>query len=220
MHGCLRRPFLEPTTQRLIDRLAAAGAAPLHTLSPAAARAFLTKVQETPLTKMPASVEDTIPPRRYWRRMHTLLTHDWLQQSPLDEHATPPPKHAAAGWTTGWTTGCATGWTMVTPGDGFDAPHAATTEAAKSVAMPRVQPFFITADFATRVPPGSHAACPSDITEVREARTTGSRAAKPLELLGTLQKPRTLASSTRTIAVPRPVLAGSVGGVTIWSVSP
>jgi hypothetical protein len=29
--------------------------------------------------------------------MHTPLTHDWLQQSPLDEHAMPALKHATPG---------------------------------------------------------------------------------------------------------------------------
>jgi acetyl esterase len=54
--------ILEPTTQKLIDQLAAAGGPPLYTLSPTAAREVLTHVQEAPVTRLPASIEDTTFP--------------------------------------------------------------------------------------------------------------------------------------------------------------
>jgi acetyl esterase len=49
--------FLEPNTQDFVDQTASGP--PLSTLSPMAARAVLSKVQETPVTRLPASVEDT-----------------------------------------------------------------------------------------------------------------------------------------------------------------
>jgi acetyl esterase len=54
-----RTPVLEATTQKLIDQIAAAGGPPLYKLSPAAARAVLTQVQQAPVDKPPASIEDT-----------------------------------------------------------------------------------------------------------------------------------------------------------------
>jgi acetyl esterase/lipase len=53
---------LEPTTQKLIDRLAAAGGPPLYTLEPKAARGVLTQVQEATVKKLPATIEDTTFP--------------------------------------------------------------------------------------------------------------------------------------------------------------
>jgi acetyl esterase len=55
-------PVLEPITQKLIDGLAAAGGPPIYTLTPQAARDLLTRVQETPVKKAPASIEDTTFP--------------------------------------------------------------------------------------------------------------------------------------------------------------
>jgi hypothetical protein len=52
-------PVLEPATQKFIDGLVAAGAPPLYTLSPEDARKVLISVQATPVTKLPASIEDT-----------------------------------------------------------------------------------------------------------------------------------------------------------------
>jgi len=53
---------LEPRTQAFIDSLAAAGGPPLYTLSPDAARAVLVKVQEVPVEKPAAMIEDTTFP--------------------------------------------------------------------------------------------------------------------------------------------------------------
>ena len=55
-------PVLEPATQKFIDGLVAAGGSPLYTLSPDDARKVLTSVQATPVTKLPASIEDTTFP--------------------------------------------------------------------------------------------------------------------------------------------------------------
>src|SRR3974390_835428 len=52
--------LLEPTTQKLIDRVASAP--PLYTLSPEAAREVLTKVQQAPVTRLPAMITDTTFP--------------------------------------------------------------------------------------------------------------------------------------------------------------
>lgn len=56
--GSTSAPILEPTTQKMLDGLAAAGGPPLYTLTPSAARDVLTKVQSVPVTKLPASVTD------------------------------------------------------------------------------------------------------------------------------------------------------------------
>src|SRR4051794_1666603 len=53
---------LEPTTQKMIDALAAAGGPPLYTLSPQDARDVLTRVQQAPATKLPALIEDSTFP--------------------------------------------------------------------------------------------------------------------------------------------------------------
>jgi acetyl esterase len=53
-------PALEPATQQFVDTLA--GAAPLQTLRPAAARAVLIELQSMPVGKPPASLEDTVFP--------------------------------------------------------------------------------------------------------------------------------------------------------------
>ena len=55
-------PFLEPRTQAFIDSLTAAGGPPLYTLSPDAARAVLVKVQDVPVEKPAAAIEDTTFP--------------------------------------------------------------------------------------------------------------------------------------------------------------
>jgi acetyl esterase len=55
-------PTLEPTTQKLIDQIAAQGGPPLYTLSPTAARAVLTKVQKAAVKSPAASIEDTTFP--------------------------------------------------------------------------------------------------------------------------------------------------------------
>lgn len=55
-------PVLEPTTQKMIDGLAAAGGPPLYKMTPAQAREVLTKVQSAPVTKVAASVTDTTFP--------------------------------------------------------------------------------------------------------------------------------------------------------------
>jgi acetyl esterase len=52
--------ILEPITQKLVDQVS--NGPPLYTLSPAVARAVLTKVQEAPVTRLPASIEDTTFP--------------------------------------------------------------------------------------------------------------------------------------------------------------
>jgi hypothetical protein len=51
-------PTLEPTTQKFIDALSAAGGPPLYTLSPDAARKVLAGAQAQPVAKLPASIED------------------------------------------------------------------------------------------------------------------------------------------------------------------
>ena len=53
-------PVLEPITQKMIDSLV--GAPPLNTLSPAAARDVLLKVQSISVPKLPASITDTTFP--------------------------------------------------------------------------------------------------------------------------------------------------------------
>src|SRR5262249_55402538 len=55
-------PVLEPRTQALFDSLAAGGGPPLYALSPDAARAVLVKVQEAPVDKAAAQIEDTTFP--------------------------------------------------------------------------------------------------------------------------------------------------------------
>ena len=55
-------PVLEPTTQKFIDMLAAAGGPPIYTLSPDAARDVLAGAQAQPVAKLPASIEDTTFP--------------------------------------------------------------------------------------------------------------------------------------------------------------
>jgi acetyl esterase len=55
-------PVLEPITQKMIDGLVAAGGPPLYTLSPAAARDVLTKIQSIAVPKLPASITDTTFP--------------------------------------------------------------------------------------------------------------------------------------------------------------
>jgi len=54
--------ILEPTTQKFIDGLVAAGGPPLYTLSADDARKVLTTVQTDPVSKLPASIEDTTFP--------------------------------------------------------------------------------------------------------------------------------------------------------------
>ena len=53
---------LEPRTQAFIDSVTAAGGPPLYALSPDAARAVLVKVQDVPVDKLPAQIEDTTFP--------------------------------------------------------------------------------------------------------------------------------------------------------------
>ena len=55
-------PVLEPTTQKFIDALAAAGGPPIYTLSPDAARDVLAGAQAQPVAKLPAAIEDTTFP--------------------------------------------------------------------------------------------------------------------------------------------------------------
>ena len=54
--------ILEPATQKFIDGLVAAGGPPLYTLSADDARKVLTTVQTAPVSKLPASIEDTTFP--------------------------------------------------------------------------------------------------------------------------------------------------------------
>jgi acetyl esterase len=58
----LQAPVLEPTTQKFIDALEAAGGPPLYTLTPEAARDVLANAQSIPVTKLPASIEETTFP--------------------------------------------------------------------------------------------------------------------------------------------------------------
>ena len=55
-------PVLEPTTQKFMDALAAAGGPPIYTLSPDAARDVLAGAQAQPVAKLPAAIEDTTFP--------------------------------------------------------------------------------------------------------------------------------------------------------------
>ncbi|HET6518285.1 MAG TPA: alpha/beta hydrolase, partial [Geminicoccaceae bacterium] len=55
-------PVLEPTTQRFIDGLAAAGGPPIYTLGPEAARAVLAGAQAGPVAAPAARVEDATFP--------------------------------------------------------------------------------------------------------------------------------------------------------------
>ena len=59
MSTLLESPVLEPTTQQFVDGLAAASGPPLFDLTPGQARDFLSKVQQVPVTKPPARIEDT-----------------------------------------------------------------------------------------------------------------------------------------------------------------
>jgi acetyl esterase len=52
-------PSLEPVTQQFVDSLVAAGAAPIHTLSPAEARAVLADAQAGPVGRPAAKLEET-----------------------------------------------------------------------------------------------------------------------------------------------------------------
>src|SRR6185437_16078711 len=54
-----QNPVLEPRTQAFIDSLTAAGGPPLYAITPEDARAVLVKVQEAPVDKAVASIEDT-----------------------------------------------------------------------------------------------------------------------------------------------------------------
>jgi acetyl esterase len=56
------QPVLDPATQQFLDALAAAGAPPIHTLSPAEARKALTIVQSGRVGKPAARFEDIILP--------------------------------------------------------------------------------------------------------------------------------------------------------------
>jgi acetyl esterase len=56
------KPVLEPGTQKFIDALTAAGGPPLYTLTPDAAREVLAGAQRQPVSKLPASIEDTTFP--------------------------------------------------------------------------------------------------------------------------------------------------------------
>jgi len=60
--GALAAPVLEPTTQKFIDGLAAAGGPPIYTLSPEAARKVLADAQAGPVKKLPAKVGDVTFP--------------------------------------------------------------------------------------------------------------------------------------------------------------
>ena len=58
--GCA--PVLEPVTQQFVDGLAASGAPPLHTLTPAAAREVLVRAQSAPIGKPAVRSEDAVFP--------------------------------------------------------------------------------------------------------------------------------------------------------------
>lgn len=53
-----KTPTIEPSTQKFLDFLAAAGGPPIYTLSPEDARNVLSSVQSGEVTKMPADSED------------------------------------------------------------------------------------------------------------------------------------------------------------------
>jgi acetyl esterase len=57
-----QNPVLEPRTQAFVDSLTAAGGPPLYALTPDDARAVLVKVQEVPVDKAAATIEDTTFP--------------------------------------------------------------------------------------------------------------------------------------------------------------
>jgi acetyl esterase len=60
--GVMSNIVLEPTTQKFIDALTAAGGPPIYTLTPDAARDVLSGAQKVPVTKLPASIKDTTFP--------------------------------------------------------------------------------------------------------------------------------------------------------------
>ena len=62
MKSVSQNPILEPRTQAFIDSLTAAGGPPLYALTPADARAVLVKVQEAPVDRAVATIEDTTFP--------------------------------------------------------------------------------------------------------------------------------------------------------------
>ena len=55
-------PPLEPTIQKFIDDLNAAGGKPLYQLGPAAAHQVLTDLQSQPVRLLPVDIEDTTFP--------------------------------------------------------------------------------------------------------------------------------------------------------------
>jgi len=57
-----QNPVLEPRTRAFVDSLTAAGGPPLYALTPDDARAVLVKVQEVPVDKAAATIEDTTFP--------------------------------------------------------------------------------------------------------------------------------------------------------------
>jgi acetyl esterase len=56
------KPVLEPTTQKLMDAIAASGGRPLYELDPPSAREVLRALQNVPVPKAPATIEDTTFP--------------------------------------------------------------------------------------------------------------------------------------------------------------
>jgi acetyl esterase len=57
-----RAPILEPVTQEFVDALAEAGGPPIHTRSPADARAIFADVQSAPIGKPDAKIQDLMLP--------------------------------------------------------------------------------------------------------------------------------------------------------------
>ena len=80
--GALAAPVLEPTTQKFIDGLA--GAKPIYTLSPQAAREVLLGAQSGPIQLTTVSIEDRLcpvgPTGRRRSSMETVVS--WMGPDP------------------------------------------------------------------------------------------------------------------------------------------
>src|SRR5262249_39647056 len=54
--------YIEPTAEKFLDMLAAAGSTPICTLSPTAARAVLSRAQAVPVAKVPTDIRNLTAP--------------------------------------------------------------------------------------------------------------------------------------------------------------
>ena len=78
-------PMLEPTTQKFIEALAAAGGPPIYTLTPEAARKVLSDAQAGPNQGPPADIEERKIPvgPRGWTRIHIVRPQGVEERLPV-----------------------------------------------------------------------------------------------------------------------------------------